>query len=495
MPNTLTLSDIARIGQARANEAPQEPKVKHRADVIIEIAQDSAPDLVLRRICGRSRQLLVFMPTQNMFCVMNESTKATKPLDKRNITQFMVDGAKGYLPLPDWAGGHLSLTSPMRDKLIGILNDPDTSKCLCRRLVNYRTLTDTKFHQFDSLVRGLGRATGDDYLVHEIIELADMSKGAFQYLNDTLIANNVMAPDMVIEPTRELLNRILDINAVLGVDNTRVIIDKLAERLYELNLTHLTTSRGGSNTACQFLDALSNLLKICERTDAVEVRGYSNQCIQATNAHWLDDPTRVTFAPSRLIEYLFDDARAQGFDNMSTFMDVYIDTLNMQVYMGGHIYDKYPENLLSYHQVLSSQFNRIRENQFAEAWANYAEMAKPFETTCGDYTYVIPTSAADLAHEAMLMSNCVRSYEKQILTGRSAIVFMRKANNPEQSLVTLELKRMDTDAPMSEPFDPREYQVVQAYQSKNRPLDAAQRKALSEYLDKLCAVPTLERIA
>lgn len=494
MPNTLTLSDIARIGQAQAADAPEEPKSRRRNEATIEVAQDSAPDLVLRRTCGRSRQLLVLMPTQNMFCVMNESTKATRPLDKRNLSQFMVDGAKGYLPLPTWAGGNLYLDAKKREILIRVLKRESTSDCLRRRMVNYRTLTDTNYHDFDSLLNGI-QSEPESYLVRDIIELVDNAKGALQYLNESLVEHEIVLPENVAEPSRSDIQHLIDINSVLGVDNTRVIIDRLAERMHELSITCAESNHRSMNSVWTFISKLSATLRICERTDALEVHNWRNACVQVHNPDWLSDPTRVSFSPSRLIEYIFDDGRAQGFDQMGTLMDTYLDTLNMQVFLAGRIHDKYPENLLSYHQVLSSQFNRIQSGRFAEAWKHYAEMAKPFECECDGYTYVVPTSAADLAREAMLMSNCVRSYEHHILSGRCAIVFMRKSSAPEQSLVTLELKRQDTSAPVSEPFDPSEYQVTQAYQSKNRPLDDNQRDALGKYLTKLGASPSLARIA
>jgi hypothetical protein len=494
MADTLTLSDIAKIGQRQTDTAAT-PKSRKRSEATVEVAQDSAPDLVLRRTCGRSRQLLVLMPTQNMYCVMNESTKETKPIDKRNISQFMVDGAKGYLPLPTWAGGSLYLDAKKREILIRVLKRESTSDCLRRRMVNYRTLTDTNYHDFDSLLSGLQSSDNQDYLVRDIIELVDDAKGAFQYLNESLVEHEVIMPEHVIEATRSDIQHLIDINSVLGVDNTRVVIDRLAERMQELSITCAESNHRSVHSVWGFFSRLSAILRICERTDALEIRNWRNACVQVHNPDWLSDPTRVSFSPGRLIEYIFDNGRAQGFDQMGTLMDTYLDTLNMQVFLAGSIHDKYPDNLLSYHQVLSSQFNRIQSDRFAEAWKHYAEMAKPFETECDGYTYIVPTSAADLAREAMLMSNCVRSYEHHILNGRCAIVFMRKSSAPEQSLVTLELKRRDTTAPVSEPFDPSEYQVTQAYQSKNRPLDEQQRKSLSKYLEKLGASPSLARIA
>ena len=57
-----------------------------------------------------------------------------------------------------------------------------------------------------------------------------------------------------------------------------------------------------------------------------------------------------------------------------------------------------------------------------------------------EYCVVTPKKCDDIKNEGTELNHCVGSYIDSVLQGRTQIVFMRSSDNPEQSLVTLEIR-------------------------------------------------------
>lgn len=65
---------------------------------------------------------------------------------------------------------------------------------------------------------------------------------------------------------------------------------------------------------------------------------------------------------------------------------------------------------------------------------------KQYECSFGDYIFIYPKSTQDIKDEAASQNNCVASYIDKVIDGKCHILFLRKKNKPDESLVTIEVR-------------------------------------------------------
>ena len=127
-------------------------------------------------------------------------------------------------------------------------------------------------------------------------------------------------------------------------------------------------------------------------------------------------------------------------------------------------FDKYPRNFLTTSRIASRNYSRlIRE--FEES--KFERCLRPeLECRIGDYNFIYPKTTQDIKDEAVQQNNCVASYIQRVIDGECHIMFMRKADEPEHSLVTLEI---------------RDDQIVQALQRSNAPMTPEQKEIVDKW--------------
>lgn len=151
---------------------------------------------------------------------------------------------------------------------------------------------------------------------------------------------------------------------------------------------------------------------------------------------------KVEFDFSSFMEYTVHEAVRQGFNNsMRNFMNTWLDTLRLEKYVKEKIYDKYPENLLSLHQILATKSTEIKNAHDLKAFEDRASRLKEFEWSHSGSPFMIkvPTKVSDMIDEAHQQSNCLASYVSAFAEGRSKIFFLRRKAEPEKSVGTIEV--------------------------------------------------------
>lgn len=146
------------------------------------------------------------------------------------------------------------------------------------------------------------------------------------------------------------------------------------------------------------------------------------------------------------------------------------DNCNMLSQMSNK-YDRYPRHFLTSHQITSRTYQRWKQEFNEELFAK--RVNTKMEVTIGDYKFIYPKTTKDIKDEAVQQSNCVASYIDKVISGSCDIILMRKKNDVENSLVTVEI---------------RNGKVVQARQRFNEPVNESEQKALykyDEFLSKL----------
>ena len=178
------------------------------------------------------------------------------------------------------------------------------------------------------------------------------------------------------------------------------------------------------------------------------------------------------YNPKALFKYIDN---IMVFEGISTHSEV---LLNLHDYatMSDKIstkFEKYPRYLKTTHDVTVRNYNRLKEVFEEEDFK--ARINKDMEFSYKDYVFLYPSSTKEIKDEAVQQSNCVASYIKRVLDGGCHIMFMRRKDNKEESLVTLEVSTHTN-------------RVVQQKGRYNRDTNQEEREAIekfNDYLNKL----------
>lgn len=118
----------------------------------------------------------------------------------------------------------------------------------------------------------------------------------------------------------------------------------------------------------------------------------------------------------------------------------YRDYLTMQLDMYGKIKEKYPDNWLSSLQIMKGKYNIWQKLHKEEKFLHIHNTIKNWEYSDNKYCIRVPEKSSEIVDEGTHLGHCVGSYVDRIIKGETVIVFMRDANKPEESLVTVEVR-------------------------------------------------------
>lgn len=171
------------------------------------------------------------------------------------------------------------------------------------------------------------------------------------------------------------------------------------------------------------------------------------------------------YTPKSLLNYIdyLVTYEALSPDYPSKILGEIDDNCNMLSQMSNK-YDRYPRHFLTSHQITSRTYQRWKEQFNEELFAK--RVNTKMEVTIGDYKFIYPKTTKDIKDEAVQQSNCVASYIDKVIDGSCDIILMRKKNDVENSLVTVEV---------------RNGKVVQARQRFNESVNESEQKALDKY--------------
>lgn len=142
----------------------------------------------------------------------------------------------------------------------------------------------------------------------------------------------------------------------------------------------------------------------------------------------------------RFIDYICFDLYRQGYGDVNeNFFKEYMDYLSMQKNFYGKVKEKYPEHFKTAHDVMALKINLAKLAEQCQDFSEQAEQVKELEYSAQGYCIVVPTEPRELADEGINLSHCVGDYIDRVASGECHILFLRRKNAPEQSLVTLQL--------------------------------------------------------
>ena len=205
-------------------------------------------------------------------------------------------------------------------------------------------------------------------------------------------------------------------------------------------------------------DAYRFLVYICSYWDKNELR-------YTYGSKFFNICDKYGYTPKSLLNYIdyLVTYEALSPDYPSKILGEIDDNCNMLSQMSNK-YDRYPRHFLTSHQITSRTYQRWKQEFNEELFAK--RVNTKMEVTIGDYKFIYPKTTKDIKDEAVQQSNCVASYIDKVIDGSCDIILMRKKNDVENSLVTVEV---------------RNGKVVQARQRFNESVNESEQKALDKY--------------
>lgn len=156
----------------------------------------------------------------------------------------------------------------------------------------------------------------------------------------------------------------------------------------------------------------------------------------------------------------------EAIENMSFLIKELYDYANMMRQLSQK-YDKYPRNFLTTHKIACRNYNRMKKEFSEELFRK--RINKQYECSFGDYIFIYPDSTQDIKDEASQQNNCVASYIDRVINGECHILFLRKKNKPDDSLVTIEVigdKIVQARRRFNDPVTEDEQKVIDAFNKK-----------------------------
>ena len=207
---------------------------------------------------------------------------------------------------------------------------------------------------------------------------------------------------------------------------------------------------------------------------------------ESRNARNDQDKNNLPFNPQRsnipFIEmdyYTFRDyvlsikSRRMGYSTYSELMRDLNDTYRQQLILYRKVKEKYPKHLLEYHAILSINVNvnvtMINEKKFKAQSEIASKYYWKMDKDEGKYIFLHPESSGDIIDEATQQSNCLKTYIDKFQNGECIIIFMRTKDNPDESLVSIEI------------IDDK---IVQAKQYLNHKITQEQEHAIQKFAKK-----------
>ena len=189
-------------------------------------------------------------------------------------------------------------------------------------------------------------------------------------------------------------------------------------------------------------------------------------CLRETSSYFNDLIDKFGYNAKNLWLYLDRIKTFEAIDDMSFLLRELYDYANMMNQLSPK-FDKYPRHFLTTHKIACRNYNRMKKEFSEELFKK--RINKQYECSFGDYIFIYPESTQDIKDEAVQMSNCVSSYIDKVIDGQCHILFLRKKNKPDESLVTIEV---------------RNDKIVQARRRFNDPVTAEEQEIIDKFNNK-----------
>ena len=172
------------------------------------------------------------------------------------------------------------------------------------------------------------------------------------------------------------------------------------------------------------------------------------------------------YNPKSLFLYIDKLKTFEAIEDTNFIIKELYDYVNMMSAISNK-YDKYPSHFLTTHRIACRNYIRLKKEFQEDLFKNRID--KNLEYTYKDYKFIYPDCVQDIKDEAVSQNNCVASYIENVIDGKCHILFLRKKDSLDKSLVTIEV---------------RDNKIVQAKRKFNYPVTNEDQEAIDVWNKK-----------
>lgn len=395
------------------------PPPKPKAKVSYETLFASGPDFAVRRKTSKTSMVMVIIVSKAQFYIKDESAGGTvHDLYEDNLQKFVsgipeagytIQDAEGNTP--NWIGT-LQRDSYWREKFLGVLCRKELYPYMKNDMFDFQIVLDSyytpTFYREDfSAIKSVFGIVADHLGRDEAKKLVMANSGVFFEL--FTVYKHYNRNDPVDTPSSYT-----QINSRWGVEGVRQFL----KMFFETPVCHFPDGSCLKNLFYRFDPTLRYCHPNLERKPICE----------------------TVFDLQSMIDYMFCECTKQGYaENPSGFWSQWADYMNQQVLLFGEVRDKYSEHLASDEQILTYRCSKLKMKASMEMFRQASDFLCGFEYANGPYCIVAPKKPDDLIEEGRQLSHCVGSYVDRVATRDTYIFFLRKASEPDRSLVTIQV--------------------------------------------------------
>lgn len=198
---------------------------------------------------------------------------------------------------------------------------------------------------------------------------------------------------------------------------------------YEVNLlNHLDQVLNGNN-----LKTALTILK--EESDVYEIVNIGSDIITLYREYGYKDI-------KRLFLYLCREVKLQqGITSPREAVVLLVDYLKMATALE-HSIEKYPTSLKKRHDIALMNYRANKDEIKAKAFKEVvsSDVYTKYEYQGDKYSIIAPKESSEIMEEGNALSHCVASYLDDVIKEKCKIFFMRKNEEPDKPLVTIEIR-------------------------------------------------------
>lgn len=130
-------------------------------------------------------------------------------------------------------------------------------------------------------------------------------------------------------------------------------------------------------------------------------------------------------------------------------------------------FDKYPRHFLTTHRIACRNYTRLIKKFPEDVFKSRID--KSLEFSYKDYQFIYPSSTEEIKQEAVQQNNCVASYIDKVIDGKCHILFLRKKNKLNESLVTIEVRNnhiVQARRRFNDPVTPEDQEVIDKWNER-----------------------------
>ena len=423
--NNLSFSDIAKIAAGMNNGIITEKEKQAVKEIGYKITSASYPDFTITKTTATQTKILVIAPSCNGYFIKTKTRNKdweVEQLSEKNFANFAKD-IKEPIEFEDdfWLknlpSGEQGYVTIMRYLETPGIMDMFKDKCAPKYIIEY--FMDNRSYY--------GNTEND-------IKVQIKYYKAFpilyrEYFND---ANYTISQMVKYHP--ELLYTIYK---RFGLEKARDFVETVRLALIS-PWSNGYYSGSASNVfvqdATNHIHSKFHLTNTNERGEKEEYIGFYPSSCQIPY---------MEMDYEHFKEYYFFESYRMGYEGAHDMLRDWNDDLKQQKSIYGKIKEKYPLNLQTHHARLSRIERQMKETIERKGFDAQAIIAKEYEWKMdkdeGNYIFIAPTAPEDFYNEARNQANCLAGYVGRFAKGEDIIIFMRDKEQPEASLVTMEI--------------------------------------------------------